>query len=121
MLSAREWHVKHHRLKHGRLAREEECLRCMMARARCEGKKEFKTRDGADKAALAINIERNWWPDACLLAYRCRYCNLWHLMSAHRKRELDKVERMRKRWLRKTGQKDIEQNYELDSERREAS
>lgn len=109
MLSAREWHSKHHRLKHGRLARKEECLRCMIALARCQGKIEFKSRACADKAALSINIERNWWPDACLFPYRCRYCGLWHLLTARRQRELDKVDRMYRKWLRKTGQKHLEE------------
>lgn len=105
MLSAAEWHNKHHRLKDGSLSKESTCRKCVIAKARCAGKIEYKSRACADKAALRENIERRWWPGACMLAYRCRYCCMWHLTTACRTWQTRRVEKMYERWLRKTGQK----------------
>ena len=105
MLSSTEWHVKNHTLSNGSLPREDDCLRCMVARAKCENKIDYKTRAAADDAALKINIERHWWPGACLKAYNCRYCNVWHLTTAKRDKELRYIEKTYRKWLRKTHQK----------------
>lgn len=106
MLSPQEFHTRRHRLRGGRLPDVNDCLKCLMAQKRCSGKLEYKFRSEADKKALEVNIERNWWPDALLKVYRCRWGAHWHLTTARRKVDLERVERTRKRWLRKTGRKD---------------
>lgn len=111
MLSAFEWHLKHHRLADGTVARTHECRRCIVAKAKCHDKIDYKSRECADKAALAINIERHWWPGACMKPYHCRYCMVWHLTTATREVDMKRVEKMRRKWMRRTNQKLKDEDY----------
>lgn len=117
MLNPTEYHVKHHRLKDGSLPRIRECQRCIIAKSKCENKIVYKSRDCADTAALRINIERNWFPTACMKPYRCRHCMLWHLTTATRKVDLKRVDKMWRTWMRKTHQKVRDEDYGYGWER----
>lgn len=101
-----QWHIKNHRFRDGYLPRIKECRRCQEAKTACFEKRDFKTREEADKRALAINVERRWWPGECMKAYRCRFCKIWHLTTATRRVDQERVEKMRRKWLRRTRQKD---------------
>lgn len=105
MLSASEWHKKHHKREDGRNHAEADCFMCINAKAKCNNKRDFKTRALADREALRTNIERNWFPGECVKPYRCRYCRIWHLTTATRKVDTERVRKMRLRWMRKTHQK----------------
>lgn len=110
--SASEHHEKQHRQSDGRLSKMESCFRCIEAHARCASKIVYRSREEADKKALLFNVDQKWWPGACQLAYRCRWSvgktPHWHTTSATTRRQQERVEKMRQRWLRKTGQKDHE-------------
>lgn len=110
MLSAAEYHNKFHLNKHGNPYAKETCRRCAVAGAKCASKQVYKSRAEVDKAALTINIERRWFPGSCMLPYNCRHCRLWHLTSACRTWQNRRVEKMRQRWLRKTGLRDCLEN-----------
>ena len=114
MLGPRAHHEKFHQLEDGSYPRIETCRKCVIAKARCAAKNQYKSREKADKQALNINIERRWWPGDCVKAYRCRYCRLWHLTTATRRREIEQVEKMRRKWLRRTHQKDQNFDYGYD-------
>jgi hypothetical protein len=113
MLGPLDWHYKHHRLRNGSLPKLRECRRCITARAKCAGKIQFRCREDADREALKINVERNWWPDACLKAYRCRYCRLWHMATAVRDEDLRRVNKQRRKHLSKS-RKNLVWDYEND-------
>lgn len=104
MLTAEEFHIKQHKVR-GRVPKYDTCRRCERAVLECENKITFKTRKEAHKHALLINIERNWWPDACLYPYRCRYCVAYHLTTGVQETTLRRIDKMYRRWLRKTGQR----------------
>ncbi len=78
-----------------------------MAQTQCVNKLMYKDRKIAHRRALDINIERNWWPDACLFPYRCRYCEAYHLTSGDRDSTIRRIDKMYRQWLRKTGQKGL--------------
>lgn len=105
LLSASEHHERTHRLKDGRLPKQERCARCVEAHARCVAKITFKCRAEADKKALNYNIEHKWLLGSSQIAYRCRWCWLWHTTTATTSRQYERVEKMHTKWLRKTGQK----------------
>ena len=105
-MSAVQHHIKKHRLKDGYLPRIRDCARCQTAKQKCWDKMDFKSRAAADRKALEINIERDWQPGECVKPYRCRYCTIWHVATAHRKDDVERVEKMRRKWLRSRRQKD---------------
>ncbi len=110
MLSPIEHHHKHHRLYDGTLPRYMKCGRCIEARQKCANKVVYKSRSEADDSALQINIERRWFPGSCMWAYRCRYAEKgsmhWHLTTATRQDTVSRVEKMRRKWMRRTNQKE---------------
>lgn len=104
MLTSEQFHIKHHKVR-GRVPKFDTCRRCERAEIECRNKLTFRDRKTAYKHALGVNIERNWWPDACLYPYRCRYCEIYHLTTGVRPATLRRIDKMFRQWQRKTGQK----------------
>lgn len=94
-------HRKHHKID-GWLPQIDYCDRCQEAWSNCQNKIVYKSRRIADKAAIKKNVQIHWWPDACKLAYHCIWCGNWHLTTACRPWQTERVDKMYRKWTRKS-------------------
>jgi hypothetical protein len=78
----------------------EDCYHCQKGRAICRSKIQWHNLGDALEAAESLNIERNW-TGRTVLVYGCIWCGEWHTKTAKDAYDLRRVERLRRKWLRK--------------------
>lgn len=78
-----------------------DCWYCQKAQAVCHSKIHWYNMGDALDAAESANVDREW-KGRLLLTYRCPWCFDWHLKTARGTPQLKRVERMRRKWIRKT-------------------
>lgn len=89
--------VKYHVENHSPPIPFGDCWRCARARAICQSKRTYDTREAADTAVKTVNEAESYRQP--VVRYRCRWCLLWHLTTARTKPRARRAEKQRRRWL----------------------
>ena len=84
----------------------EDCYRCKRAKAVCNYKQVWNTRELAAVVAEQINVLEQW--ERPLVVYKCPYCVGFHLTKAKYKNQRRRAEKRRRKLLWAEKQKELQ-------------
>lgn len=73
------------------------CFQCYIERRNCRAKRRWADLETANTEAQERNIATSWL--LRLVAYKCPWCDGYHLTKAKGKARLKRVEGRRRKWL----------------------